>query len=231
MAKKTTAQHIDNLNRNINDVRLLLGMYSGQRTTKTGRPPKKLNVLSRSALVLAVSSWESFIEDLARNGFNFLLSQSAEPNQFPSGVKVLASEPLKKAEDRRTVWELAGSGWKLVLEKFRDECLLNFDNPNSEKIDSLFNNLLGLPKLSKDWKWPGSSYETSVRHLNEIIRIRGDIAHRVKTTTHLSDKKVLRNIVFLYKLATRSSNLVKVYLKNVTGVDPWGKVTYMKKYS
>lgn len=48
-------------------------------------------ILNKSGIVLAVSCWEAFVEDLASHAFNWLLEHAKAPTVFPRKVLTLAS--------------------------------------------------------------------------------------------------------------------------------------------
>src|ERR1700722_16578051 len=75
----------------------------------------RFEVLHRAAIVFIAACWESYVEDVATEAFDFLLMSAATPEVFPYKVKVLASKELLEQKDERRVWELV-TGWKDVLK-------------------------------------------------------------------------------------------------------------------
>src|SRR5262245_723288 len=103
--------HIENLNSNIKEVERLVEIHAALTGSKRGRG-RDVAILNKSGIVLAVSCWEAFVEDLASHGFNWLLNNASSPAVFPRKVLTLASQELREAQDATRVWELADGGWR-----------------------------------------------------------------------------------------------------------------------
>src|SRR4030088_2549074 len=76
---------------------------------------ERLEVLHRAAVVFIAACWESYIEDVALEAFDYLLQNATTPDVFPARVKVLASKELSQDKDERRIWELV-TGWKDILK-------------------------------------------------------------------------------------------------------------------
>lgn len=144
----------------------------------------RADVLNRAVIVFVSACWESYIEDSAREAFDYMLRFSTTPDVFRARVKTLAARELRDSKDERRIWELAGSGWKKTLLDHRDTVLENwlkdFNTPKSRQVAELFHGLLNLPDITKDWTWVDMTPEQARTKLDEYIAIRGNIAHRTK---------------------------------------------------
>jgi hypothetical protein len=192
----------------------------------------RLEVLNKSAVVLLVACWERYVEDLAQIAFDYMLERSDEPTMFPAAVLTRASASLRDAQDGRRIWALAGAGWRQVLKDHRDDIckrhIGKLNTPRPKQVDALFAALVGVPSLSAAWSWPGMSREGAVKKLDNLVTLRGEIAHRVETTKVVKRAGVEAHRDFLYRLAVKSSNSVRSHLKTRTGKVPWTSVRYGK---
>src|SRR2546422_11022276 len=74
-----------------------------------------VDVLNRAAIVFVTACWESFIEDLATEAFDFMLSKVLSADKIPAKVRDHATKPLFDQKDSRKVWDIADAGWRAVL--------------------------------------------------------------------------------------------------------------------
>src|SRR6267378_6083031 len=64
-----------------------------------------VEVLNRAAIIFITAIWESFIEDLAREAFDFLLANAPNPSAIPSKVRDAATRPIFEQKDSRKIWD------------------------------------------------------------------------------------------------------------------------------
>ena len=137
-------EHIEHLVSNVDEVRRLGEIHSQITTTGPGYK-HNVQVLHKGAIVLLVAGWESFVEELATNTFDFLLDKSKDPSIFPKKVLALAGRPLRECDDETEVWKLAGDKWRDVLIEHRDQLLDRhigkLHSPKPDNVDDLFRNL------------------------------------------------------------------------------------------
>src|ERR1039457_7178773 len=151
-----------------------------------GSPGRKrgVDVLNRAAMVFITAIWESFVEDLATEAFEFLLANAPDASKIPTKVKDATTKAIFDQKDSRKVWDLADSGWKGILQSHKAECLQrwlgNFNTPKAAQVDELYEALLGIAGLSKNWHWQKMSADKARSKLDEYITVRGSIAHRAK---------------------------------------------------
>lgn len=222
MEKSTeiSARHMENLIENVKEVDRLLEIHS-QITTKG--PGRKYNVavLHKSSIVLLVACWEAFIEDLAEAALEHMIKAAKNHNVFPDSVL----ERIGSKCSGTKAWNLAGEGWRNVLRSNLKEVLAKttgmLNTPKTEQVDNLFAKTIGLQHLSDSWKWKGESASQSKTALDEIVSLRGSIAHRVKSAgaVHLSDVRSSRE--FIFRLCVRSHNRVRQFIVSQMGASPW----------
>ena len=221
--------HIARLLQNMDEVNKLVKLHTtiggGKVGNKTG-----INVLNKSAIVLVVACWEAFIEDLAKNAFNKLLEYCSTPNQLPKPIRTFVMEYIKKDPNQERAWDLAGEGWKEILEEYKEvvlqRYLFRFNTPTQENIDNLFLELIGFKRLSKFWVWEWNTNSRVCNRLQGLIQQRHQIAHQVQASKAPRKDDVLTSTRLVQSLAAVTSNRVALYLYKVTKKDPWGRVVY-----
>jgi hypothetical protein len=219
--------HIQHLVINIAEVTRLIEIHSEIGGTGPGRR-HNVEVLNRSAIVLLVACWESFVEDLAEEAFDFMLQNATDPTVFPARVLSIAGKGLKDAEDAREIWNLAGVGWRTVLTAHR-QTILNeftgtFNTPRPSKIDPLFEKLIGLNNFSRTWRWRGMPNNRAVNNLEALVTRRGEIAHQVTAGAAVRRNYVESSLELIYQLGAVASNVVRNFLIERTGNDPWVEI-------
>lgn len=229
--RRVTVKHVLDLISNLAEVELLL-QWRKVASTKAGvgKPKPSVEVLNKSAVVLAVACWEAYVEDLATAAWDALSVGAQSPSVFPKRVLVAASKRLVQDGDERHVWELAGEGWKRVLSEHRAAILEahvgKLNTPRPKQVDSLFEGLIGLPSLSDTWKWKGMSNGQAKTALETLVETRGSIAHRVKAAKYVRKTEVTRATELIQRLAAISSNRVRTYIMTRVGSEPWSGVRY-----
>lgn len=211
---------------NLKDVAQLLNIHV--RVTGSGAGRRfGVEVLNRSALVLLVACWEAFVEDLAKEAFDAMLATAPDHKVFPNKVLALASKSLRSDNDARKVWKLAGDGWKTVLlahrERVLGESVGKFNTPKSEKVQSLFTDLIGYSDLCGQWSWQGMPSGRAKKRLDELVTRRGEIAHRVTAGASVLKRDVREARRLVVRLAVVTANRIGGYVKNRTGQTPWGE--------
>ena len=178
--------HLDNLKSNRKQVRRLLEIH-GIVAGKGVGYKHDVEVLHKSAIVLLVASWEAYVEDLATNAFEALLAAAKDHDIFPPDVLTSASSVLKKADNNREIWKLAGDGWKQVLKDHKLELFSQYigklNTPKPKQIDGLFHALIGISNISSRWHWKGMSEQDSADKLEGLIELRGSIGLASKKWT------------------------------------------------
>lgn len=204
---------------NLDEVKNLLAIHTHLTGEDPGRRDPAVAVLNRSGIVLLVACWEAFVEDLADKTFSAVLWKAQNPFYFPKNVQKLIAKFLKEDQNELKVLELAGKSWKGIFKQYRIEkngrFIGGFNNPSAENIDKLFAELIGLPNLSKCWSWHTITPASARKRLNSLIKLRGDIAHRVKSRETVQKGIVEKHLEFIRRLAERSNNRVNRHLKKL----------------
>ena len=225
-----TATHIDALKSNMAEINRLLAIHKQVAGAGAGRK-LDVEVLNKSGIVLLLACWEAYIEDLAAAAFKRLLTVATEPTAFPEHVLAIAAKEIKKS-DTLTFWGIAKDGWKAELTKHGQRVLDlyiergSFNTPSAPKIDRLFSEMVGLTSVSKQWYWGGMSHIRSAEKLAQLIELRGNIAHRVKTSHPVMKADVVQYKQFIYRLAVITHNRTNVFLQTRFATKHWPKYVF-----
>ena len=209
---------------NATDIQVLWDIHSA--VTRSGSAKRqRADVLNRTTIVFIAACWESYVEDVAVEAFDYLLDHAQSPDVFPGKVRALASRDLREARDERLVWNLAGDGWKTVLTDHRDAVvsrwLGDFNTPKSARVRELFASLLGLGDVTESWEWGGVTSEEACAKLDHYMGIRGDIAHRTQheKAVHKTWGKEFFSLVL--QLADCTDQALSHHVNGLTGGTPW----------
>ena len=216
---------------NLREVDRLLQIHTRVSGKKAGRK-HNVAVLHKSAIVLLVACWEAFIEDLAEDAFSIMLQRAKAHGVFPKKVLAEAAKPLKDGVNPSDLWRLAGDGWKDVLRDHKsslfERYISKLNTPRPAQVDALYETLLGIKAVSNTWHWKGMSAKEARQTLEELIELRGSIAHRVAARRTVRKKDVFRQVDFVNRIAVQTSNAVRLHLLDATGKEPWPNFTYQK---
>lgn len=216
--------HRDLFRENVAEVDRLLKIHSLISGSEPGRK-HHVEVLNKSAIVLLTATWESYIEELAKNSFTFMIQNAENHKNIPNKVLTLAVKEIRSSKNDLDVWKIAGNGWKTILDEYKNEVIKkhvdSLNSPKSHNVDELFESILGLKGISKNWYWKGMSNAQCIKKLETLIEIRGDIAHTVQTASSVTKSVVIEYTKFLKRIATISHNRCNEHLEEISGSKPW----------
>jgi len=174
------------------DAITLLSIHDQATGRKSGRPKPKLEALKRSALILAVTAWESFIEDTVVEQLDLLLTRASDPAAVSSIFNGVADEWLdsKRSGPKRPpdLIQWTGDKWKDAIRQSLKTALDSFHTPNSENTAKLFKRYLGVDVV-KNWTWQAVSPDKAQKQLDALIKLRGRIVHRGRTMLQSSTQQ------------------------------------------
>lgn len=219
------------MNGNMDDADRLLKIHEDVTGDARGRR-YGVEVLNKSAVVLITACWEAFVEDLADEAYGFLLANATSATDIPARVRSLASKPLRESVDMTQVWQLAGDGWKTVLQTHKtallDRYTGTFNTPKPDNVDALFEGLINLKSLSSQWYWRGMSSDRARASLIAYVEDRGAIAHRTRTSSSITKAYVRGYRDFAFRLAVRTTNTVCTHLQSLVNGNPWPEYNFKK---
>lgn len=161
---------------------------------RTGGPGRQygLAALNRAALVMSVSAWESYVEELMRESVQALRPPNPPLDPWPA------------------------------LNAYATSLLGNFNTPNPGNVDRLVRSCVGLQAVSNSWTWQNCTSTQAVQRLSDAMTYRHQIAHGVNPRPIIHNFYSSRLPVFFRKLARCTDDSVRNHLINVHGVlAPW----------
>lgn len=161
---------------------------------RTGNPGRQwgLGGLNRASVVMCVSAWEAYVEELIKESL-----EKMKPAGAPLG------------------------NWPALNASARSE-IGRFNNPNPDKVRMLFADGIGLQNISDNWHWHGCSKKEAIDNLQKALNFRHKIAHGVnpRPTVHNYYSRWLPG--FFRRLGKETDEAVKNYLVNVLSLPaPW----------
>ena len=170
---------------------------------RTGLPGRQWNLsgLNRSAIVLTVSAWEAYVEDLAVECVEALRPASQAQNS--------SGQP----------WPL--DVWPAISALTRDR-VGRFNTPNSKNVVALFSAAIGLSNVALGWSYKGCSQTMAVAHLDDLLTMRHRIAHGVNPRPSVRASYATWAPRFIRNIADCTDSTVRDHLETVLGVSaPW----------
>ena len=184
-----------------------------------------VEVLNRAAIVFITACWESYIEDLAAESFDFLLTNATTSASIPAKVKAFATKAILDQKDPKKLWDIADSGWRVLLNTHKATTIRHwlgdFNTPKTAQVNGLYLELLGIKKLSTSWSWPGINAASVETKLDDFIQLRGDIAHRLKPANTVKKWKGTNYLAHVSSIVDRCELALSNHLQAQTGIVPW----------
>lgn len=188
----------------------------------------EVDVLNRSAVILAVAAWESFVEDLAIRNCSALARRLKKADDLPDAIRVPLlvwlfeqgkfSGPTKSAQD--TMWSLAGHGWRGVLRDFAKEKTRNLNTPSSDNVVKLFRCTLAIQDISLGWGYRRWGHQIYRDKMDELLKLRHRVAHGAITTETVGKTQAKEAVSLIRSLGERSVSQVS---QNFRSFDLQGK--------
>ncbi len=159
----------------------LIKIHDEKSGGSKGRPPQELEALKRSALILAVTAWESFVEDTLTAELEKKLQTATKASDMQSTFNGVAAEWLDpdRSPERHgpDLAKWAGDEWKSRIRESLARTLDTFHTPNTENTTRLFKRYLGV-QIQDVWSWQATSAEHAQKKLDDLIKLRGRVVHR-----------------------------------------------------
>lgn len=213
---------------NLKDIESLVDFYKVAellaKDTKTKMGDGE-DVVLRSAIVLLVTFWEAYVEDIVEEALEHIVEHAPGPDKLPKGLKQEISKELKADKNEIALWQLAGNGWKAVvrdrLPAMKESRNRSFNTPKSLQTKEFFEKALGIPDITKAWTINDKPSEGVCKTLDKLIEIRGQIAHRGKLSKTISIKVVEDTKEFISKIVAKTGGHLQTELKLITGKPLW----------
>ncbi|QDQ84032.1 HEPN domain-containing protein [Paraburkholderia megapolitana] len=219
--------------KNIKDVITLHNLHTRVAMTDSSAPPET-EVLNRAGIVLTTSFWEAFCEDVAAEALEKIVASAKDASVLPKEIKKQIARELKANSNEVAVWDLAGDNWRVLLQTrlaaLQDARNKKLNTPKSQNIDDLFESAIGLPGVSSGWTIeyctePGKTIlmdaDATRKKLDEMVTLRGEIAHRGKAKAAIMKDDVKDYAMFVAGIAISINRQLSEYVQSISGVKPW----------
>ncbi len=117
-------------------------------TLNTQPPPPNIEVLKRASVVMALAALETYFEDRIVEAVNAICTRNNASNQIKNFYRNSLERDLK-----------------------------TFNSPSTDRVRQIFRKYLSLD-VSYAWSWNHCKPAEAKEKLNELVKKRGDIAHR-----------------------------------------------------
>ncbi len=187
-----------NFRQAMKDVQCLLDLHDTKTLCRRGRPVESLEVLKRSALILTVTAWETFIEDVITGIFEDRLKAAKSVDDIKEPFLACANSWLYPTESKRKrkpadLMYWTQDNWKHLLKKRFDEELERFHTPKSDNIRKLSKCYAGFD-LTLHWKWQRQSPKSACDRLDTLIKRRGKLVHHGKDILSPGDSAKINEV-------------------------------------
>ena len=178
-------------------------------------------VLFRSAVVLMVSHWEAYVEDICGEALDHLVSHVDDPGKLPRELKKQVAKEIKSLQDESAIWQLANQGWKKYVRDrmaaFKQQRDRSFNTPKAQNTAEFIKQTLGIENIRDSWNFDGKGSTAVAEQLDNLIEIRGEIAHRGRIRQKLDADFITGQAKFLRRLVAKTGGRINKHIKQVTG--------------
>ena len=158
------------------------------RTGNRGRQ-HGLGALNRAVVVMCVSAWETYLEQVVEECIELLRPQAPPLGNWPAHRAVVRNQTGR------------------------------FNNPTLQNTRSLIRDSIGLQDVSENWFWPGTSPERSRERLEEAITLRHQVAHGEMPRPIIHNQQYASRLPdFFRRLGTKTDEGITAYLLADYGV-------------
>lgn len=213
----------ESFDQNKSDIQTLWGIHQKVAGGGQGRKTTDVEVLNRAAVVFITACWESYVEDVASEGFDVLLASVSSADKIPNKIRARVSDPFKEEKNSLKFWGFADGGWRGLMQSYKTDLVSSLNTPKTENVNDLFRKLLNLSKISSAWKWQRMSSERAATRLDDFITIRGEIAHRVTRKEAVYKGLGISYLTHVEKLVGITDTEVAEHLKSSLALPslPW----------
>lgn len=176
----------------LRDARELTQAHERLRTGLRGRQ-WELGALNRAVVVMSVSAWEAYIEEVLREA-------------------IIALRPVPPA---------ALGNWSALFAAARSQ-IGRFNTPNVQNVRGLISDFIGLADVTDAWSWRNCVPQQARDLLADALQCRHQIAHGVNPRPVVHNNYARWLPPFFMRLGLRTDRAVREYLINTLGVaNPW----------
>src|SRR6056300_471806 len=195
-------------------------LISVHRHLNNGNPGKKgLGYITRSGILMLSATWELYIESLLLEALQVVVDNTDSPSDLPSRVQETFSGLVKTdKKDSLKPLTLAGNGWRTELKLYAELKTERLHNPNSEKVDKLYRDYLGMDALIS------SDLIEYKKPLDRFLSERGEIAHKGAAAKYVKINNIKGDRSMIFNLAQGADNIVLSHIKKISSSRAWNRI-------
>jgi hypothetical protein len=179
------------------------------------------DVVIKSSIVLMVSHWEAYVEDICSEAIDHIVVNVESSDKLPKDLKKVIAKEIVNNENELKVWDLSDEKWRKVisdrLNEYHNQRNWKFNSPKSQQVINFFKEYLGIVDISKNWAYKKLSTKECKEMLNEIVEVRGAIAHRGHSPKKITLKLAKDYSGFLKKIISKTGGSVNTHVKKICG--------------
>lgn len=179
------------------------------------------SVLIKSSIVLMVSYWETYVEDICSEAIKHMVTNLNDSNKLPKELKQQISKEILSNKNELKMWELCGDNWKTILSNrlndYSNRRNWKFNSPKSNQVVNFFKEYLGIADISKKWVHKKLTSKECMVKLDEIVEVRGTIAHRGHPPRKITLTLAKNYANFLKSIISKTGGSVNAHVKKTCG--------------
>lgn len=199
------SQSYGRFQRNLETVTRLQESYEIIRRHRSSRGKGAFDHITRSAVLFLVSAFEVYIEEVTCECCELNISLARDAQRLPHGVRSTIDCAVTKKNTSFSPISLCDEGWRDVYRQITQEATEKFNTPKVPQVKQLFGNYIGTTDLLIDGI-------TNIDRLDDFVRFRGEITHRVKATSYVKIEKVVESKALIEGLVREIDKMLLNFL-------------------
>lgn len=201
--------------KNLETVQRLNESFDTMRAARNSKGKGAFDHITRSAVVFLVSAFEVYCEDILCEGVELSIKFAGDAVKLPHSVKKNISAYVRNENNHVPPMSLCDEGWREVYSNIVRVQVDHLNSPKVKNLKELFEKLLGIDPTSID-------AISNINQLDGIIEFRGEIVHRVKSTTYVHIEIVKEHHNTINQIVIGVDRLIREHIKSTYNVKyPW----------
>ena len=192
--------------RNLETVTRLQDSYDIIRAHRGSRGKGAFGHITSSAVFFLVSAFEVYIEEVTYECCELNITLARNADRLPHGVRSAINTYVTKKGSSITPISLCDEGWRDVYKQMTQSVIDDFNTPKVRQIKGLFSNHIGTTDSLIDGI-------TNIDRLDDFVRFRGEITHRVKASSYVKIEKVVEGKELIAGLVMDIDRMLLDYLR------------------
>ena len=172
--------------RNLETVTRLQESYDIIRRHRDSRGKGAFDHITRSAVLFLVSAFEVYIEEITYECCELNINLARNAQRLPHGVRSTIDSAVTKKAPSLSPISLCDEGWRNVYRQITRDATEKFNTPKVPQIKQLFGSYIGTTD-------PLIDGIANIDQLDDFVRFRGEITHRVRASSYVKIEKVIES--------------------------------------